>query len=109
MKISIGRIVHYKLTEKDVEQISRRRTTGQSIAKRISEGTWPLGSQAHIGNPHHAGQVLPLIVIVVWPNEYGPDYDGINGQVLLDGNDTLWVTSIKEGPNNGEWQWPVKE
>jgi hypothetical protein len=109
MKVTIGRIVLYKLTEQNVAEITRRRTTGTSIAERIKEEKWPLGAQAHIGNPLHVGQILPLTVCVVWPNEYGPNYDGVNGQVLLDGNDTLWVTSIKEGTENGTWAWPVRE
>ena len=109
MKVSIGRIVHYKLTENDVAQVSRRRTTGTSIAERIKEEKWPLGAQAHIGNPLSAGQVLPLVACVIWPNEYGEGVPGVNGQVLLDGNDTLWVTSIKEGEENGQWSWPKIE
>jgi len=109
MQITIGRTVLYKLTEADVAQIMRRRTTGTAIADRIKEEKWPLGAQAHIGNPHQAGQVLPMVVCVVWPNEYGPNYDGVNGQVFLDGNDALWVTSIKEGSENGQWAWPVRE
>jgi hypothetical protein len=91
MQVSIGRILQYKLTEEDVQRIARRRTDSGSI-----------------GNPHHAGQVLPLVVCVVWPNEYGPNYHGVNGQVLLDGNDSYWVTSIKEGSENGTWAWPIK-
>jgi hypothetical protein len=108
MQVSIGRILQYKLTEEDVQRIARRRTDSGSIANRIKEEKWPLGAQAHIGNPHHAGQVLPLVVCVVWPNEYGPNYHGVNGQVLLDGNDSYWVTSIKEGSENGTWAWPIK-
>lgn len=37
------------------------------------------------------------------------DEPGINGQVFLDGNDTLWVTSADEGTEPGQWSWPVKE
>jgi hypothetical protein len=107
MQVSIGRILNYKLTEGDVECIRRRRTTGDNIKERIKTEKWPVGAQAHIGNPHHFGQVLPLVVCVVWPNEYGPDYHGVNGQVLLDGNDCLWVCSVKEGTENGTWSWPV--
>lgn len=109
MQVSIGRILQYKLTEQDVERISRRRTNGGDIAARIAADKWPLGAQAHIGNPHHVGQVLPLIVAVVWPNEYGKDYHGVNGQVILDGNDQLWVCSVKEGTEDGTWSWPVKQ
>ena len=29
---------------------------------------------------------MPLVVVKVWPNEYGQDVPGVNGQALLDGN-----------------------
>ena len=35
--------------------------------------------------------------------------NGVNGQVFLDGDDSLWVTSIKEGTESGTWEWPKKE
>lgn len=106
--VSIGRIVHYVLTAEDAERINRRRTTSRAIAERIEAGQWPLGAQAHIGNPPYAGQELPMIVAVVWPNEYGPNYHGVNGQVTLDGNDAYWVTSAKEGAGPGTWHWPER-
>lgn len=110
MKVSVGRIVHYVLSKENCDAINRRRTTGQSIADRISNSgqwpSWPLGAQAHIGNTATAGQIVPMIVIQVWPNEFGPDFDGVNGQAFLDGNDALWVTSVKEGTSQGEWKWP---
>lgn len=83
MKPSIGRIVHYILTEDDV-----------------------LATRSKHGNPHHAGQHVPMIIVVVWPNEYGPNFDGVNGQVFLDGTDSLWITSKKEGTEPGTWHWP---
>jgi hypothetical protein len=121
MKPTIGRIVIYKLTEDDVSQINRRRTSGSSIAERIKNNgadmanlvnlpaTWPLGAQAHIGNWASPGDLYPCIIARVWPNEFGQDEPGINGQVFLDGNDTLWVTSAGEGTEPGQWSWPVKE
>lgn len=105
---SIGRIVHYKLTEDDAAKATRRRTDSTSIAERIKAGTWPLGAKAHIGNPVNAGDVVPLIVVKVWPNEYGPGIPGVNGRAILDGSDSLWVTSIKEGNEAGQWSWPPK-
>jgi hypothetical protein len=48
-------------------------------------------------------------VVVVWPNEHGPDFDGVNGQAFLDGNDVLWITSAKEGTEPGQWSWPIRE
>lgn len=28
----------------------------------------------------------------------------VNGQVMLDGNDTLWVTSVNQGESKGTWR-----
>jgi len=101
MKPSIGRIVHYVLTGSDADAITRRRVFGAGHG----DG-WPNGAQAHVGNPVAAGEHVPMVVVVVWPNEHGPDSDGINGQALLDGSDSLWVTSVKEGSEPGTWHWP---
>lgn len=101
MKPTIGRIVHYKLTAEDAAQINRRRTNSYSIAERIKEDKWPLGSQAHIGNEVQEGDIYPMVVIRVWSDSC------INGQVLLDGNDQLWKTSPLLGDQNGQWSWPV--
>lgn len=101
--ITVGRIVFYKLTQTDVEVINRRRVSNAGHA----EG-WPAGAQAHVGNPVFAGEEVPLIVTTVWPNEHGPNFHGVNGQCILDGNDSLWVTSVKEGNEAGTWHWPVR-
>lgn len=109
-QISIGRTVHYRLSAADVEAMSRRRTNGASIAERMKADPpqWPAGAQAHIGNPMSVGQVVPLVVVAVWPNEFGNGLDGVNGQAFLDGNDALWVTSAKEGTEPGTWAWPAR-
>ena len=101
-KPSIGRIVHYKLTAEDAAQVNRRRTNGKSIGERIASGKWPEGAQAHIGNGASENDTRPMVITQVWP-------DGkVNGQVLLDGNDALWVTSITEGDKPGAWAWPPR-
>lgn len=102
-KPSIGRIVHYVLSAQDAEQINRRRTTGASIAQRIPEGSWPLGSQAHIGNPAREGQHVAAMVVTVNSPESS------NLQCFLDGNDTFWATSAHEGTAPGTWHWPERE
>jgi hypothetical protein len=119
-EITIGRTVLYTLTTIDAEQINRRRTTGYSISDRIKNNgselnqmtnlpdTWPLGAQAHIGNNAYAEESYPMVVVRVWPNEFGVGIPGVNGQVLLDGNDTFWVTSAKEGTEPGAWHWPTR-
>ena len=105
MDVTIGRIVHYKLTDQDAVEINRRRTTGIKIAERIKQNTetssmWPLGAQAHIGNEAHAGDVYPMLVVRVW------SAGCVNGQCFLDGNDVLWVTSATYGDMPHQWQWP---
>lgn len=105
---SIGRIVHYRLTPSDADAINRRRTSGGSIAERIAAKLWPLGAQAHIGNRVHAGDEFPLLVTKVWGN--APD-SAVNGQVLLDGSDVLWATSVHvavAGADHGTYSWPVR-
>jgi hypothetical protein len=106
MDVTIGRIVHYTLTDQDAVEINRRRTTGMKIAERIKLNTetssaWPLGAQAHIGNEAKAGAVVPMIVVAVWSPTT------INGQAFLDGNDTLWVTSATYGEMQHQWKWPA--
>jgi hypothetical protein len=95
-KPTIGRLVHYKLSESDAAQINRRR-----VAQPHSP-EWPAGAQAHVGNNVAAGETVPLIVIRNW------SADLINGQALLDGNDQFWVTSAHQGDEPGQWNWPPR-
>jgi len=111
MQITIGRTVIYKITDQQANEINRRRTNGGDIAARIKQNTdstsmWPIGAQAHIGNSTFGGEEFPLVVVRVWPNEFGEGKSGVNGQLMLDGNDSLWVTSAGEGIENGQWHWP---
>ena len=92
MDPTVGRIVHYRLTEEDVNTINIRRENARFIS---------------YGNPHSKGQVLPMIICAVYPYEFG-DRPGVNGQVFLDGNDSLWVASALEGTEPGQWSWPEK-
>lgn len=93
--VTIGRVVLYTLTDDDAEKVNRRRVT--SVEHRDD---WLAGAQAHIGNGVQAGNVFPLLVTRHWGGNM------VNGQVLLDGNDTLWVTSRSEGTTPGSWAWP---
>lgn len=101
---AIGRIVHYRLSEEAAQQINRRRTDGASILARMRETppSWPAGSQAHIGNEAEAGQTFPMVLVKVWSDAK------VNGQVLLDGNDVYWATSVSEGVGVGEYSWPPR-
>lgn len=103
MKPTLGRIVHYQLTARDVERINRRRITAADIQKRIAEQDWPMGAQAHVGLPVIEGELYPFVVTRVLVGER------VNGQVLLDGNDTLHATQVQEGTTPGTWRWPARE
>ncbi|MGH8026820.1 MAG: hypothetical protein ACREO0_08830 [Pseudoxanthomonas sp.] len=106
--ISLGRIVRYRLTEQDASEINRRRIQQHEITTATSVDWWHRGAQAHVGNRAWSGQVLPAIAVAVW----GPKC--ANLQVFLDGNDTLWKTSVSEQPEGfegtvtGFWHWPAR-
>lgn len=113
---TIGRIVHYRLSAQDVEEITRRRTTRKSIADRMKRSVasssdtdivfgWPAGAQAHIGNEVTEGAVFPMLIVAVW----GPAAtSSVNGQVFLDGCDVFWALSRSVGDQPGTWSWPTR-
>lgn len=120
---TVGRIVHYRLTRQDVKAINRRYVDGtQHYGEHRQKAD---GSVVHVGNQHHAGDIVPLIIVRVWENEFPnpvapnwlpgdeePEFHeplssyGVNGQAFLDGNDSLWVTSAPHGDFIGAWNWP---
>lgn len=75
-----GRVVQYTLTEGDVKRRG-----------------------AHIGAPVKSGTAYPMLIVSVWGDK--PD-SSVNGQVFLDGNDVLWVSSVKVGEGPGTYAWP---
>ena len=101
MEATIGRIVIYQLNAQQAEDINRRRQDAYDIQDRIKAGTWPMGTQAHVGNLAEAGQEYPMLIVRVWSGTT------VNGQVFLDGNDVLWTTSVQEGVGPGKWYFPV--
>lgn len=120
---TIGRIVHYRLTARQAEEINNGRVPDR-LAGLCLEGysvpQHPLGFQRHVGNSVAEGTVVPLIVTAVWPKEYEGSrlghhpadtaYEsafGVNGQALLDGSDSLWVCSAPQHATlTGCWFWP---
>lgn len=98
-----GRIVAYTLTEQDAGQINKRRWDAH-LSKIASEES---GVVVHHGNVVAEGDVYPMIITRAW---YATEDSPVNGQVLLDGNDTLWVTSRNQDldvdgdmPASGKW------
>lgn len=91
-----GRIVEYTLTEHDVDIINRRREL-----RVATIGPGPDYAYARAGNDVAEGDTFPMVIVRVWGDT--PEA-AVNGQVLLDGNDTAWVTSRVQGPGAGEWR-----
>jgi len=115
MNITIGRIVLYVLSHQDAENINRRRTNGGTIAERILTGEWPVGAQAHIGNPVKAWDILPALVVKVeevgGPGLFQPPTKLLPTlKVFLDGTDSLWVLRCGEDEKKkpGSWHWPQR-
>lgn len=87
-KPSIGRKVHYTLSEADVRLIDERS---------------PFGNGS-IRNPVSAGQVYPAEVVAV----FSPETTTANLVVQLDGLAQYWATSRTEGEGPGTWCWPPR-
>lgn len=78
---TVGEIVIYTLTAGDADRIN----------------FFPRGGAAPFdGNHTKEGDTFPMIIARVWGDP--PEADScVNGQVILDGTRTLWVTSVKHG------------
>jgi hypothetical protein len=85
----VGEIVRYMLTAQNAADINRRREHRGS----------PILGQAHVGNLVSEGDIFPMMVVRVWGSD--KDQAAANGQVFLDGSDTLWVTSVMPGTEPG--------
>ena len=85
---TIGRIVHYTLSVQDAAQINQARDSLRGAA-----------------NPAREGDVFPMMIVRVWGDR--PD-SGVQGQVFIDGNFTLWATSVSVGDGPRHFAWPSK-
>lgn len=94
---AVGTMVEYALTEANAEAVNRRRRDAQASHVAL-EGS---GYVVHVGNKAEAGQVCPMLVVRRWGDFTS---SSVNGQVFLDGNDTLWATSVSEGVGPGHFQ-----
>lgn len=98
---TIGRVIHYTLSEADAAQIMKRRADFDK--HRLSDDYADTGYVAHFGNRVVAGQVCPAVIVAVWPGS-----TTVNLHVLLDGVDAFWATSRAEGDRPGTWAWPAR-
>lgn len=103
---SIGRIVHYTLSEQDAAQINKRRADAKNLnGAGVTLASQELGPQIHIGNAVTAGDVFPGMIVRTWGS--APE-SSVQLQVFLDGNDTFWATSVSEGEGERQWIWPPR-
>lgn len=103
MAATVGAIVLYTLTADDADAVNRRRGYADLKKNHSMDPGFTVvatGEQVHIGNEAHEGDVLPMLVVA----EHGSGY--VNGQVFLDGTDTLWVTSVRSGRKAGSYRLP---
>lgn len=98
MQPTIGRTVLYRLNASDAERINEAR---QEARRRFVD--LDVAMQRHDGqHEERTGQVVSVVVTRVWNDTM------INGQAFLDGNDSLWVTSVEQGDGHGQWSWPPR-
>lgn len=94
MQPTIGRIVHYKISEQDQQRITERQN------RPLPDGRSPLANSAR------SGDVFPAVIVRVW--DTNPEAPLCNLHVLLDGELTHWITSRQEGTEPGTWSWPPR-
>ena len=103
MKPTVGRIVHYKLSQEDAKIINRAASDGSYARRMMAMGSLTVGVMTHQGSFADVSDILPMVITRV--NQDGT----INGQVFLDGNGSAWVSYVEEGAKSGTWSWPPRE
>ena len=88
--------VRYRLTAEDAQAVNRRRDN--SNANREQHVAVANGTTIHVGNRVAEGDEFPMVIVREWET-----VRKVNGQVFLDGNDTLWVVSVGYGDEPGQF------
>jgi hypothetical protein len=94
---AVGDVVLYTLSDGNAQSINGRRTDATRNVTAATDG-----SQIYTGNRVSAREVYPMVITRVWGTT---PQSAVNGQVLLDGNDVLWATSISAGDGEGHFAW----
>lgn len=102
---TVGRIVHYTLSEDDAKRINKRRDDAVTTAHEHKMNPEATGKQVHVGNRVNEGDVFPMLIVRAWGTT--PE-SAVNGQVFLDGNDVLWATSVVVGDGPRRFAWPSR-
>lgn len=99
---TVGRIVHYTLSQQDADAINKRRND----ASVSNAGYANSGYVVHVGNQASEGQVYPMLITRVWTP--GVETTPVQGQVFLDGNDNFWASSVMQGEGPRTWCEPAR-
>jgi hypothetical protein len=101
---TIGRIVQYCLSYQDAVEINAARN--KAFADVRSKTSDKSVRPARVGNVVKEGDIVVMMIVAVWSDSC------VNGQLILDGNDSHWVTSRNlSGVYNtgaGTWAWPAR-
>lgn len=99
--LTVGRVVHYVLSEFDAQTINERNAAAKDLA--VADRVPAL--QYHGGNKVAEGQHCAMVIVHVWSAA-----GTVNGQVVLDGASNYWVTSrqFSETKEPGTWHWIEK-
>ncbi len=100
LKELVGTTVLYCLSEADAKEINFRYEMSHMLRKHFRN--YVPGNQAHVGNMVCVGEILPMIIIKAWSETC------VNGKVLLDGNDDLWITSVELKSEGTLGSWTFK-
>ena len=101
MTPTIGRIVVYKLSKRDAEQINKRRNDAH---KHLDEHRAASnGVQIHYGWNVAEGNEFPAVVV------HGHGETCASLTVFAAGSDNFWAPSMNLGDEPGTWHWPVWE
>jgi hypothetical protein len=97
---TIGRIVLYRLSSWDADNINNRR---KDYTDKAAYHSWKKnGTMVHTGNTVSQGQIFPAMVVAVWGNT---PTCSVNLKVFLDGSDDYWATSVSVGEKSGSYHW----
>lgn len=99
---TLGRVVMYKLTERDAQKVDGQRADGRNRGSTVRAGTvCPAFVVGHNRSVRSAvdenGKPAPDIVS-----------ESINLKVQLDGTDEYYVKGVTMGPDDGQAQWPAR-
>lgn len=85
---SVGRIVHYRVTEKDLYSIRFH----------------------HPGTLSVEGDILPMLIVRVWVAGGSGEVAYVSGRLFVDGEGpgSIWLPKVEEGTEPGQWYWPER-